>query len=238
MKRTQIGILLMVLAATMLAFSLILMKIIPQVTILLPKDVAIWRFSIATPFFWAFYLINQRGVEKRVIKPWRFLGLGCVFALASFCAVFALSKLASSLYVIIVYIYPSLVVAYSLLFSGRVPKLYWLGLPLTLIGLMLITYPFGNNFVVDPVGIIITIINAFAHDGSDGRWIDHDPIFGNSYTRYPNWMVVLNVIKCFRYANAHSSNEYWIAVLRCCSRISTDDASTSINRPHFDHISR
>jgi len=162
MKRTQIGILLMVLAATMLAFSLILMKRIPQVTILLPKDVAIWRFSIATPLFWAFYLIKQRGVEKRVIKPWRFLGLGCVFALANFCAVFALSKLASSLYVIIVYIYPSLVVAYSLLFSGSVPKLYWVGLPLTLIGLILVTYPFGNNFVVDPVGIIITIINAFA----------------------------------------------------------------------------
>ena len=162
MKRYQTGFLLMILAATMLAFATLLMKQIPQITILLPKDVAIWRFSIATPLLWLFYFLKQGSNKKLPGSPWRFLGLGCAYALANFCAVFALARLASSLYVIIVFIYPSLVVLFSLLTGGRVPKLYWLGLPLTLIGLLLITNQLGSDLVVNPLGLVITVLNAVA----------------------------------------------------------------------------
>jgi len=162
MKRNQRGILIMVMAAAFLASSTILLKQIPLLTNLKPRDVAIWRFSIATPFFWMFYILKNKGVERTPGRPWRLLGLGCVFAFASFCAIFALSRLSSSLYIIIVYIYPTLITLFSLIFGGRVPKLFWFGIPLTLVGIILLSIQTGSDLKIDPVGFAITIVNAFA----------------------------------------------------------------------------
>jgi len=162
MKEKQLGFVLMVLSALGLAFSTILMKIIPQYTSLMPGDVAIWRFAIASPLIWIINVLlkpNQRRVSGTI---WRFLGLGVIYAIANFCAVFALSRLDSSLYVIIVYIYPSLVVLFSLGAGKPVPRLYWLGLPLTFLGLALTAYDFGQAWSVDLIGLLITLLNAFA----------------------------------------------------------------------------
>jgi drug/metabolite transporter (DMT)-like permease len=152
----------MVVSAIGLAFGTILMKIIPQQTSLSPADIAIWRFAIAAPLTWL-VLIFRKTSRRHVSGPlWRFLGLGVVYSMANFCAVFALERLLSSLYVIIVYIYPSLVVLFSLIFGKSVPRLYWLGLPLTFLGLVLAAYEFGQTFSVDAVGFLLTILNAFA----------------------------------------------------------------------------
>ena len=162
MQKKHLGLLLMICAAAMMATSILLMKTIPQLTSLLPKDVAIWRFSIAAPAAWLFYSL-RRG--KKPLLPnhfWRFVLLGGVFSIASFCAVFALERLSSSIYIITVYIYPSLVVLYSL-FTGRsIPKFYWLGLPLTFVGLFLVAFDRGAAISIDPLGFVITIVNAFA----------------------------------------------------------------------------
>lgn len=162
MKRNQTGVLIMVMAAAFLASSTILMKQIPLLTNLQPSDVAIWRFAFATPLFWLFFMLKQKSIARIPGKPWRFLGLGCVFAFASFCAIFALSRLSSSLYIILVYIYPTLITLYSLVFGGRVPKLFWFGMPLTLVGIVLISIQSGTNLKIDPIGFAITIVNAFA----------------------------------------------------------------------------
>lgn len=152
----------MVLAAAMFASSTILMKQIPLLTNLHPKDVAIWRYLIATPLFWLFYIFKQKDVARTSEKPGRLLGLGCVFASAGFSAVFALSRLSSSLYIIIVYIYPTLVTLFSLIIGGRVPKLFWFGIPLTLAGIILLSVQTGSNLKIDTIGFAITIVNAFA----------------------------------------------------------------------------
>ncbi len=162
MQKKQLGFLLMTFSALGLAFSTILMKIIPQTISLQPGDVAIWRFAIAAPLMWLWMAFAKP--EKGRISGgfWRFLGLGAIFAVANFCAVFALSRLDSSLYVIIVYIYPSLVVLFSLAGGKPIPRLYWLGLPLTLMGLVLTAYDFGQSLSIDVIGLLITILNAFA----------------------------------------------------------------------------
>jgi len=162
MARNRNGLLLMVLAASLFASSTILMKQIPLVTNLHPKDVAILRYTIATPLFWLFHLINHKGVESRIEKRGRLMGLGIVFSVASFSAVFALSRLSSSLYIIIVYIYPTLVTLFSLFFGGRVPKLFWLGIPLTLAGIILISIQTDTEMQIDSIGFLITIVNALA----------------------------------------------------------------------------
>ena len=40
------------------------------------------------------------------------------------------------------------------------PRLFWIGLPLTMVGLFLTSFEFGSVFSVDPVGLLITVANA------------------------------------------------------------------------------
>jgi len=162
MTQKQIGLILMVLAAVCLALTTILMKLVPELTPMQPGHVAVWRFLIAAPMLWLVYVFWQSPSTIVPKRPWWFLGLGLVFSVANFSALFALDRLSSSIYVIIVYIYPSLVVVYALVGGKAVPRLYWFGLPLTFIGLVLITYEFGMAFSIDFLGFVITLINAIA----------------------------------------------------------------------------
>jgi len=162
MKRKYLGIILMACAAALLAVSNILMKVIPQRTNLLPHHMAIWRFTIAAPLAWLFYLARGRKKQLLPKRPWQLIALGGVFAIANFCAVFALDRLSSSLYVIIVYIYPSLVVLYSLISGRSIPRLYWIGVPLTFIGLFLVAFQLDSDLSMDMLGFVISIVNAVA----------------------------------------------------------------------------
>lgn len=162
MNKRLLGLIAMMIAALGLAIAVILMKVLPEFTQMPPQHVAIWRFTIAAPALWL--VLGLRRKPRRIIpsRPWWFFLLGLVFSVASFSAVFALQRLSSSIYVIIFYIYPSLVVLYSLLTGGTVPRLFWLGLPLTLLGLLLTSFEFGAVIAIDPVGLVITVINACA----------------------------------------------------------------------------
>jgi drug/metabolite transporter (DMT)-like permease len=161
-KKSRLGLIAMVMAAFGLAIAVILMKVIPEYTRMPPQHVAIWRFTIAAPLLWL--ILSLRKHPKRFFpkKLGGVLGLGLVFSVASFSAVFALQRLSSSIFVIIFYIYPSLVVLYALLTGRPVPRLFWLGLPLTLFGLLLTSFEFGAVFAIDPLGLIITVVNACA----------------------------------------------------------------------------
>jgi drug/metabolite transporter (DMT)-like permease len=162
MKDKHIGFLAMVIASLGLAVAVMLMKVIPQVTQMPPQHVAIWRFALAAPPLWAYLSLQRRSRQGAFRHPWRFLGLGLIYSIASFSAIFALQHLSSSIYVILLYFYPSLVVLYALLNGRSIPRLFWLGLPLTLIGLFLTTFEFGAALTIDPIGMVITMINALA----------------------------------------------------------------------------
>jgi drug/metabolite transporter (DMT)-like permease len=162
MQDKRLGLVAMLIASLGLAVAVILMKIIPQVTQMPPQHIAIWRFALATPPLWAYLRFQHRPRQGALTHPWRFLGLGVIYSIASFSAIFALQRLSSSIYVILIYIYPSLVVLYALLSGASVPRLFWLGLPLTLVGLFLTTFEFGAVLTIDPIGMVITLINALA----------------------------------------------------------------------------
>ena len=162
MKKMHLGILIMVISAITFSVAIILMKVIPELTTMYPEHVAIWRFIIGAPAFWILSQLHSRQKSVEESPPWRFIATGMVFSVANFCAVFALARLPSSIYVIILNLSPALVVLYAL-FTGRsVPKLCWLGLPLTMIGLILTMYEFGSNLTINPEGLIISLINAVA----------------------------------------------------------------------------
>jgi len=162
MNKKYLGIFAMLISAIGLGIGVILTKLILEYTNIPAQHVPIWRFSIAAPAL--ALILAFRKQPKRMVPnhPWWFLGLGSIFSVAGFSAVFALQRLPSSIYVIILYIYPSLIVLYALLKGSVVPRLFWLGLPLTLLGLVLISIEFGSDLAIDPMGFVITLVNACA----------------------------------------------------------------------------
>lgn len=159
MKKQQLGFILMAISAVGLAVGTILMKQIPLRTTMTPGHVAIWRFTISAPLMWLITLARQKKLDWLPRKTWPLIGLGVVYSAASLLALLALGQLSSSLYAIIVYIYPSLVVVYALVAGSAVPRLWWLGLPLTLIGLALVVFDFGQPLQVDVLGVVLSVLN-------------------------------------------------------------------------------
>ncbi len=160
MNKKLIGFLLMVVAAFGLASATIFFKLLQRQAVLPPAHVAIWRFSIAAPLMLLVLVLKKPAEGFFSRRLWSFLLLGLVFSICNFSAVFAIDRVDPSLYVIILYIYPSLVVLYALLKGNPIPRLSWLGLPMTLSGLVLVTIDFNGALTLDPVGLGITLLNA------------------------------------------------------------------------------
>jgi len=162
MKKGQLGFILMLLAAMGFAVAVILMRVMTQSMAMPTHQIGIWRYIIAGPLVWLVGIFrNNKAIMPRT-QPFRLILLGFVFALSCFSALFALDRIPSSLYIIILYIYPSLTVLYSLLRNRPVPSLFWLGLPLSIIGLVLTVYQPGQNLVIDLFGLLMTAVNALA----------------------------------------------------------------------------
>ena len=162
MHKKQLGLLLMSISAIGLGVTTILMKILPGEAGMTPGQIAVWRFLIAAPLMWLITLV-RKGKEKVIPgQLGRLLGLGGIYSMASLFALLALNRLPSSIYVIILFFYPSLVVIYHLARRKPVPRLWWLGLPMTVIGLILTVARFGQPVSLDLLGIILTALNGLA----------------------------------------------------------------------------
>lgn len=159
MRKQQLGFLLMAISAIGLGVGTILMKLIPLRTDMTPGHVAVWRFLIAAPLMWVLTVSRKRKSGLIPSHPWWLIGLGAIYSLASLFALMALDRLPSSIYVILVYVYPSLVVIYSMIVRKPVPHLWWLGLPMTLVGLFLTVFRFGQPLEFDLIGILISLLN-------------------------------------------------------------------------------
>ena len=162
MKKEQLGFILMLLAALGFAIAVILMRIMTQSMTMPTYQIGIWRFTITGPIIWIFSIFRKDRVKFPGSKSFWLMGLGLVFSASGFSALFALDRIPSSLYIIILYIYPSLIVLYSLISHRPVPSLFWLGLPMSFIGLFLTVYQPGQNLVIDLVGLLMTFINAIS----------------------------------------------------------------------------
>ena len=152
----------MAVSAIGLAIATIMMKVLPAEANMTPGQIAVWRFLIAAPLMWLILWIRKG--EARVVPAQtpRLLLLGGIYSMASLLALTSLNRLPSSIYVIIVFFYPSLIVVYHLIRRQPVPRLWWLGLPLTLVGLVLTVSHFGQPVTVDAISILLTILNGLA----------------------------------------------------------------------------
>lgn len=125
-----------------------------------------WRFGLASLVLWAMLLVRRpaQGLRVPQVRPAVSLVLGAMFGLLVYVGFMSLERLDASVYIVIVYVYPVIVVVASSLLGHRTAPLVWVALAMVLGGIVL-TVPelfSGDGGVdrVDPVGVALAIAQA------------------------------------------------------------------------------
>jgi drug/metabolite transporter (DMT)-like permease len=129
------------------------------------NELLFWRFSIAIPVCWVVLAVrSRRGGPNPLAVPRRPLILvGCLFCYMSWIGFVALDHLDTSLYIVLVYVYPAFVAAAAPLFGQRIPVATWLAIGVTIVGISL-TVPdvFEGAGRGDAFGVVLTLVQAVA----------------------------------------------------------------------------
>ena len=128
-----------------------------------PSSLLFWRFSIAAVVLWIAVLVWQRkgGPNPFDVPRWTMLALGVVFGLMVLVGFLALDRLDASLYIVLIYSYPVLVVVGSALLGTRPASLTWIALALVTVGIVL-TVPelFTGVGDVSATGVALALAQA------------------------------------------------------------------------------
>jgi len=128
-----------------------------------PSSLLFWRFSIASIVLWIAVLVWHRmgGPNPFDVPRWTMLALGAVFGLMVFTGFLALDRLDASLYIVLIYMHPILVVVGSALLGTRPAPLTWAALALVIVGIVL-TVPelFTGVGGVSGIGVALTLVQA------------------------------------------------------------------------------
>jgi drug/metabolite transporter (DMT)-like permease len=128
-----------------------------------PSSLLFWRFSIATFVLWiGLFTWHRLGGPNPLAVPWpTMIALGVVFGLMVYIGFLALERLDASLYIVLIYMHPVLVVIGSALFGHKSAALTWVALALVIAGIVL-TVPelFTGVGEVSAVGVALTLLQA------------------------------------------------------------------------------
>jgi drug/metabolite transporter (DMT)-like permease len=153
-----IGILLVIISALGYAWLPIFAKW-AYAEGLTPIDLLALRFAIAAPTMW---LLTWRETEdSRTLPRVKLLLAGGLFAFVALTAFFSLALIPSSLYTLLLYTYPAMVVLLARLMGEPLSPQAILALILTLVGIGL-TVPLqeGEFGGIDPFGVGLGLVNA------------------------------------------------------------------------------
>lgn len=129
------------------------------------ESLLLWRFGIASVVLWTVLLVWRRrgGPDPFVIPRRRALLIGVLFGLMVYLGFLSLRYLDVSVYIVIVYLYPVLVVVgSSLLGHHRSSRLTWASLAVVMTGVVL-TVPelFGGAGHISALGVGLVVLQAF-----------------------------------------------------------------------------
>jgi len=147
-KKQFLGLILMLISGASFAFATIIARLINTTTTITAMTIAVSRFLIAAPLFWLLFPKSPFRIAQTKVR-WQFILLGVIFSAASFTSNLALDRISPSIYTIILFTFPSLIVIYSLLAKKAIPRLTPLCLPLSILGLILAVFPFKGGIKVD-----------------------------------------------------------------------------------------
>ena len=128
-----------------------------------PSSLLFWRFLIATVVLWVGVFVWRRfgGPDPFDVPRRTMLALGVVFGLMVYTGFLALDRLDASLYIVLIYLHPVLVVIGSALLGTRPAALTWVALAMVMVGIVL-TVPelFTGVGEVSTVGVALTLVQA------------------------------------------------------------------------------
>lgn len=128
-----------------------------------PSSLLFWRFSIAAAVLWVGVFVWHRfgGPDPSDVPRWTMLALGVVFGLMVYTGFLALDRLDASLYIVLIYLHPVLVVVGSALLGTRPAPLTWAALALVMLGIVL-TVPelFTGAGEISAVGVVLALVQA------------------------------------------------------------------------------
>jgi drug/metabolite transporter (DMT)-like permease len=155
------GVLWAVATATAYSFSSVLGK--DLLGVLGAPSLLFWRFGISTVVLWGVLAVWRRrgGPDPFAVPKRRALLVGVMFGYMVFTGFKALEHLNASVYIVVVYIYPVLVVVASSVMGHRVGRATWLSLAVVMTGIVL-TVPelFGGVGSLSTMGVMLTLLQA------------------------------------------------------------------------------
>jgi drug/metabolite transporter (DMT)-like permease len=155
------GVLWAVATATAYSFSSVLGK--DLLAVLGPPSLLFWRFGISSVVLWGVLAVWHRhgGPDPLAVPKRRALLVGVMFGYMVFTGFKALEHLNASVYIVVVYIYPVLVVIASSVMGHHVSRNTWLALGVVMAGVVL-TVPelFGGVGSLSTLGVMLTLLQA------------------------------------------------------------------------------
>jgi drug/metabolite transporter (DMT)-like permease len=160
-KNPTSGVLWAMATATAYSMSSVLGKDLLRV--LAPSSLLFWRFGISAVVLWSTLgLWRPRGGPRPFDVPrGKAFAVGMMFGYMVITGFFALQHLDASVYIVVVYLYPVLVVVGSSLLGHRVTAGIWVALAVVMAGVVL-TVPelFGGVGSISGIGIALTLLQA------------------------------------------------------------------------------
>lgn len=127
-----------------------------------------WRFGLASVVLWAVLAVRRpaTGLVTDGASIPVSLALGATFGVLVYVGFLSLERLDVSVYIVIVYLYPVVVVVASSLLGHRTAPLTWLALTLVMVGIVL-TVPelFTQRSGVDVIGVLLAVAQAVLFAG-------------------------------------------------------------------------
>lgn len=166
MSNNRTGFIWVIMAAVGYACLPIFTRSIYANSSLIPTDIALVRFMLATPAIWVLLLLRRQfqgsnGAKRNhPFPPWRQAFLGFLYAGAALSAFSGLQYVPASLYVVLFYTYPAMVTIISRFLGERIPRVGWIALASTLIGVFLTLPDFSIIAPEMGAGILIALLNA------------------------------------------------------------------------------
>jgi len=160
-RNATTGVLWAVGTATAYSMSSVLGK--DLLSVLGAPSLLFWRFGVATVVLWTVLVLWRRrgGPDPLAVPKRRALLVGAMFGYMVLTGFLALKHLDASVYIVIVYLYPVLVVLASSVLGHRVSGGTWAALAVVMTGVVL-TVPqlFGGVGSISGVGVAFTLLQA------------------------------------------------------------------------------
>lgn len=131
-----------------------------------PLDIGLWRFVFAVAILWAIRV----GVSARQGERFKLprlpvvpvLIMGAMLAVAALAGFFGLERLPTATYIVLFYTYPMMTAFIEAALGQRLPRVAWIALALTLLGVIVTAPDFSEGLQGGNLsGVLIAFINAF-----------------------------------------------------------------------------